>query len=124
MNNSALDSGIPVLTEIISPPLPPSPPAHIATAHAAVVDVPFIDGWLADEWERLERKIGGRILQQVMDSLEAEVKERIRDVLTEALQVAVDALADDIKGNLQRSLEEVVYQAVKDEISNMQTVKR
>ncbi|MFI4939500.1 MAG: hypothetical protein ACHP7O_04030 [Burkholderiales bacterium] len=125
MSNSAFDAGIPVLTEII----------HAAELDAASVsqnreerqehleaaDAAPIDGWLNEEWNRLERKIGGRILDQVMVRLEADIEERIRDALADILQTTADSLAADIRQTLQHTLHEVIFQAVRDEIIEMQT---
>ncbi|HSY29933.1 MAG TPA: hypothetical protein VK832_20650 [Burkholderiaceae bacterium] len=129
MSKSALDAGIPVLTEVIK--VAAEPAAKTTPVRAAelrqqpeVVDVPTIDGWLNEEWNRLERKIGGRILHQVMERLEADIEDRVRDVLADVLQVAVETLANDIKQNLQGTLREVISQAVKAEISRMQTAKK
>jgi hypothetical protein len=129
MSKSALDAGIPVLTEVIkvtAEPAAKTTPVRAAEPkqHPEVVDVPTIDGWLNEEWNRLERKIGGRILQQVMERLEADIEDRVRDVLADVLQVAVETLANDIKQNLQGTLHEVINQAVKAEISRMQTAKK
>ena len=64
MSKSALDAGIPVLTEVIkvtatnaeqaakTAPIRAAEPRQ----HLEVVDVPTIDGWLSEEWNRLERK--------------------------------------------------------------------
>ena len=116
MSQSRIDAGIPVLTEIIAapaaeaqvakpaPPVAPQPPER-----PEVVDVPTIDGWLNEEWNRLERKIGGRILHQVMQRLEADIEARVRDVLADALQMAVTTLANDIQQNLQATLQERHY---------------
>lgn len=119
MNNAALDAGIPVLTEIIrAPGVDSAPPDSLDMAD--VVDVPAIGGWLNEEWNRLERKIGGRILHQVMARVESDIENRIRDALADALHTAVESLAADIKENLQHSLQEAIFQAVRDEISDMQ----
>jgi hypothetical protein len=131
MSNSALDAGIPVLTEIIDvphaeaavePPLWLTEPTE-AQPHKDTVDVSDVDGWLNAEWDRLERKIGGRILHEVMARLETDIEQRVRDALAEVLQVAVTDLAADIKHNLQATLQEAISQAVKQEVSRMQTAK-
>jgi hypothetical protein len=138
MSKSKLDAGIPVLTEVIEltaanaetmvrpMPMPVSVPLHVAPVqeHPEVVDVPTIDGWLNDEWNRLERKIGGRILHQVMDRLESDIENRVRDALADVLQLAVESLANDIKQNLQSALQELIAKAVKEEFSHMQATKK
>ena len=132
MSKSKIDSGIPVLTEIIQAPSehatfaakPESPPPTRVPEHPEVVDVPTIDGWLNEEWNRLERKIGGRILHQVMERLESDIEDRVRDALADVLQTAVETLSTDIKQNLQATVHEVITRAVKEEISHMQTSKK
>lgn len=130
MSNSARDAGIPVLTEIIygpgeAPDKPLCPPRETEPQeHLESADVPTVDGWLAEEWNRLERKIGGRILHQVMARLESDIEDRVRDALADVLQVAVENLATDILQNLQRTLHEVISEAVRDEVSRMQTTSQ
>jgi hypothetical protein len=132
MSKSKLDAGIPILTEVIeaqkanAETLARPVPLHVAPVqeHPSVVDVPTIDGWLNEEWNRLERKIGGRILHQVMDRLESDIEIRVRDALADVLQLAVEDLANDIKQNLQTALQDIISKAVKEEISHMQFPKK
>jgi hypothetical protein len=152
MSKSPLDAGIPVLTEVIddkltapqptfhaTPKPPPKAPPTVAPTMTAfktttvrapelpvsdIVDVPAIDGWLNDEWGRLERKIGGRILSQVMERLEADIENRVRDALADVLQMALATLTHDIRDNLQTSLQKVITEAVKEEIFHMQNPKK
>ncbi len=130
MSKPSLDAGIPVLTEVIDSSddfvAPRRPPAANAkpVARPEVVDVPLIDGWLTEEWNRLERKIGGRILGEVMASVEAEIEDRVRDALADVLQMSVETMANDVKQNLRATLETVIAQAVHREISNMQFTKK
>src|ERR1019366_2227743 len=81
------------------------------------VDVPDIDGWLTEEWSRVERKIGDRILRQVMVRLESDIENGVRDALTDVLQTAVESLANDIRRNLHDSLQDMISEAIKDEVS-------
>jgi hypothetical protein len=133
MGTSKLDAGIPILTEVIeinasaAESLARPVPLRVAPVqdhHPEVVDVPTIDGWLNDEWNRLERKIGGRILGQVMDRLESDIENRVRDALADVLQLAVEGLANDIKQNLQTALRDIIAKAVKEEITHMQVTKK
>ena len=129
MSKTNLDAGIPVLTEIIpggaeDVPAKPFPMFTRPAAPAEVVDVPLIDGWLTEEWNRLERKIGGRILQQVMTRIEADLETRVRDALADVLQISVENMANEVRQNLQHSLEQVIANAVHQEISNMQIAKK
>lgn len=144
MSKSKLDAGIPVLTEVIEvtevvvtpvaskpPELKPMPmrakepqPQLQSPPHPEIVDVPEIDGWLNEEWNRLERKIGGRILSQVMERVQADIEDRVRDALADALQMAIGTLAKDIEENLQSALHKVINEAVKEEIFHMQNSKK
>ncbi len=130
MSKTNLDAGIPVLTEIIpgssavEVPARPMPASANPAPPAEVVDVPLIDGWLTEEWNRLERKIGGRILQQVMARIEADIETRVRDALADVLQISVESMANEVRQNLQHTLEQVIAKAVHQEISNMQIAKK
>ncbi len=130
MTKSSLDAGIPVLTEVIAGDDDFVAPARVLAASAKpvprpeVVDVPLIDGWLTEEWNRLERKIGGRILGEVMARVEVEIEDRVRDALADVLQMSVETMANEVKQNLRATLESVIAQAVHREISNMQFTKK
>ncbi len=130
MSKSTLDAGIPVLTEVIAGDESFVAPAKPLAAHAKpvprpeVVDVPLIDGWLTEEWNRLERKIGGRILGEVMASVEVEIEDRVRDALADVLQTSIETMANEVKQNLRATLESVIAQAVHREISKMQFAKK
>lgn len=130
MSKPGLDAGIPILTEVIEGSTdfvaPPKPLAVAAkpVPRPEVVDVPLIDGWLTEEWNRLERKIGGRILAQVMSRVEAEIEDRVRDALADVLQLSIETMANEVKQNLRVTLESVIAQAVHQEISRMQVSKK
>ena len=130
MSKTGLDAGIPILTEVIEGSsdfvAPPKPLAAAAkpAPKPEVVDVPLIDGWLTEEWNRLERKIGGRILAEVMASVENQIEERVRDALADVMQLSVETMANELKQHLRTSLESVIAQAVHQEISRMQVSKK
>lgn len=126
---SALDdAGIPVLTEVIAAPQETAHLHHdIAPPAAAATEtqrLPAIDGWREDEWNRMERKISGHILHQVMARLDTAIEQQVRDSLADALQTAVEGLATEIKHNLQHSLEQVISQAVSEEVARMQSFEK
>ncbi|HEX8956841.1 MAG TPA: hypothetical protein VF798_11230 [Burkholderiaceae bacterium] len=129
MSKTSLDAGIPILTEVIEDSgnfVASSKPQDAArpVPRPEVVDVPLIDGWLTEEWNRLERKIGGRILSEVMASVEAEIENRVRNALADVLQLSVETMAKEVTQNLRTSLEDVIAQAVHREISRMQFSKK
>lgn len=132
--NEQIDSGIPVLTDIISPDeiiaehsVAPAP----VTTIPAVISAPaqnFSDpeespqaasGLSAEEWHLLEQTVKEGVLRQVLSRIDFVLEHRVSDSLAEVLQVAVDKLADDIRAGLRQSLEEVVTRAVTQELSKI-----
>ncbi len=128
MNPSTLDAGIPILTEVIAVPQHAAPQDRdLATPAAAITEPepmpPEDQGWIEDEWNRMERKISGHILQQLMARLDSEIEGRVRDGLADVLQTAVEGLANEIKRNLQRNLEQVISEAVAEEVERIRSLK-
>ena len=130
MNKSTQDAGIPVLTEIIELPqnepevleAAPEPAATFADGEDASQEssTPPIDGWLDEEWTRLEQKISVRTLAQLQERIDPVLEQHIRDSLAASVENAVA----EIRGNLQLTLEQLVRDAVAQEIENMQFSKR
>ncbi len=129
MNNSTLDAGIPLLTEVIAAPQAGvsrdnAPPQHAAASHALQDSHPAsatqqIDGWVDGEWSRLERQISERVLQQLMGRIDFILEQRVRDSLADVLQTAVESLAGEIRQGLRHTLEDVITRAVSQEISRL-----
>ncbi len=144
--NEQIDSGIPVLTEIISPdeviaesnaapaPATPVPAAAAAPVIAAAAPAPSIStteitpqassGLSAEEWQQLEQTVKEGVLRQVLSRIDFVLEHRVSDSLAEVLQVAVDKLADDIRAGLRQSLEEVVTRAVTQELSKIKVPRQ
>lgn len=132
MNKPPQDAGIPVLTEIIAAParaVPPSafppvpPPAQAAAefeAEAVPIAHPPISGWLDEEWTRLEQRISERVLTQLLNRIDTVLEQRIRDSLAASVQQAVE----EIRQSLQLTLEDVISDAVAQEIDNFQFSKK
>jgi hypothetical protein len=128
MNKPPQDLGIPVLTEVIDTP----PRVHhdvIAEAKTPLFVEPIsepeptadtpINGWISEEWTRLEQKISERVLTQVLDRVDAVIDQRIRDGLMDVLQITIDRLADELKRGLHQTLQNVITEAVTQEIERM-----
>jgi len=131
MSKSAFDAGIPILTEVIVAPRAesasqPAKPSSVISAHerTRIVDAPDVDGWLNEEWNRLEQKIGGRILSQVMKQLEEDIEERVNEALNDVLGAALDTMAVKLKQELQPKLQAAIFEAVRNEVSRMHTSKK
>lgn len=137
MNKSVIDAGIPVLTEIIEPPpqtineeRDSAPAAPVAVAipppadEIAATGLSAADRLIDVDWAELERQISERVLQQMLGRIDSVLEQKIRDSLADVLQLAVEGLANDIKGGLQQTLEEVISRAVAQEISHLQSSKK
>ncbi|HEV7856923.1 MAG TPA: hypothetical protein VGO72_08180 [Herminiimonas sp.] len=129
MNKPPQDLGIPVLTEVID--VPPrvvhhddvvektAPPAAMPVFHEPQAATTPINGWLTEEWTRLEQKISERVLTQVLDRVDAVIDQRIRDGLMDVLQITIDRLSDELKHGLHQTLQDVITEAVTQEIDRM-----
>jgi hypothetical protein len=133
MNNPTLDAGIPVLTEVIPAPQPASAPEKKEAAplpepaikeDAPALRKPAAPEWDDEQWERLEREVRERILHQVLERIDFVLEQRVRDSLADVLQIAVEGLAEEIKGGLHHTIKDVVSRAVAQEIMHLQTTKK
>jgi hypothetical protein len=135
MNNSTLDAGIPVLTEIIpAPQLDPqavTPDAGLpelavmpAPDNGAALRARAATDWDDEKWDRMEREIRERVLHQVLERIDFVLEQRVRDSLADVLQTAVERLASEIGNGLHQTVKEVVTRAVSQEITKLQTTKK
>ncbi|MFJ7565430.1 hypothetical protein ACIQW9_00535 [Herminiimonas sp. NPDC097707] len=74
-----------------------------------------ITGWLDEEWTRLEQKISERVLTQIMDRIDTVLEQRIRESLADSVQLAVN----ELRQGLHETLEEVISDAVVQEIDKI-----
>ncbi len=141
MNNSTPDAGIPVLTEIISPPAssfaptpaslqPVSDDQSLPTVAAPIPHASPHSEELKNDldtterWEQLETELRERVLQQVLDRIDFVLEQRVRDSLADVLQTAVEGLASEIRTGLHQTLKEVVTRAVSQELIKAQSLKK
>jgi len=131
MNKPPQDLGIPVLTEVISlpeadaapapadaQPAPPAAPQPPPSARPAPVE-----GWLDEEWSRIEQRIRERVLTQLLERTDAILDQRIREGLADVLQYATERLAADIRQGLHQTLDDVITDVVKREIERTRFAK-
>lgn len=126
MNKSAQDAGIPVLTEIIEPPqvaprVEETPVIYENPVEDAlpVDSTAPINGWLDEEWTRMEQKVSARTLTQLMEHINPVLEQQVRDGLAASIEGAVA----DVRRNLQQTLEQLVREAVAQEIEKLQLSK-
>jgi hypothetical protein len=125
MNKPPQDLGIPILTEVIAAPaseIAPQPvsveemaPAPLELSTPARPAVAF-EGWVDEEWTRVEQKIRERVLTQILERIDSMIDQRLREGIADVLQTSIARLADDIRAGLRQTLDDVVADAVAQEI--------
>jgi hypothetical protein len=120
MSKQQIDQSIPVLTEVIAKDeLAPVAVQQLEEeAHEEDLDI-----IRQQAWERLELTIRENVLKQVLSRVDFVLEHRVRDSLADAMQIAVDKLAEDIRSGLQNSIKEVVTRAVTQEINKVKNTK-
>lgn len=136
------DSGIPVLTEVLrdTPPATAdegsrqAPAPGLAVQHAASASSHNADPAAAQDaalggldaagWEQLERRITGRILQQLQTRVDFVLEQRIKDSMAEVLSHALHGLTEEIRAGLHTTLNQVVSRAVAQELTHLQARKK
>lgn len=121
MNPSFREEDIPMLTEVIEEVASPSPALDQApvSATAASMTTNAAPAWTDADREALERRLQERILRQLQGRIDTVLEQQVRDVLADVLQMAVGQLADDIRTQLQVSMEGIVAQAVAQEVARL-----
>ncbi len=134
MNNSNLDAGIPVLTEIIPPvergvsdhaiTTSPKPSAQSPKEEQVSSKAPTLESLTAEQLRHVENEVMERVLQQLLGRIDFVLEQRVRDSLADVLQTTVEGLATEIRQGLQQTLEDVIARAVTQEITRLQTTKK
>ncbi len=135
MSNLSRDAGIPVLTEVIEPAdtqepaaqaafdVPENPPGVELEASVEELEQRARASMGNEDWARLERALRERILRQLLARADASLEQRVRDSLADVLQGAVSNLANEIRGGLHASLEDLILRAVSQEITRLRSGK-
>ena len=105
MNERFADAGIPVLTEIIAAPpgraiIEPAPGLHHAERPS----------------EELEQRITRQVLERVLTQVDRVLEQRMRNALTDVLQIAVEGLAHEVRSGLAADLEHLIARTVEAEL--------
>jgi type VI protein secretion system component VasK len=100
--NSAFDSSIPVLTEVVLEPVPAAPVGQAGAEPAAAGGEPDAQAALQarpePDWDELERRIAERVVAQLQPQLDAVVRK------------ALASAGDQIHIGLRQAVEQVVAQ--------------
>jgi hypothetical protein len=121
MNKPPQDLGIPILTEVIEEPAPEIVAQPLSVPDPAAAPAPAalpvgIDGWVDEEWSRVEQKIRERVLTHILERVDTMIDQRLREGIANVLQTSIGRLADDIRAGLRQTLDDVVADTVKQEI--------
>ena len=103
-------------------------PAHVPAAAPAQPSIEELEARAIasmgrQDWARLERALRERILRQLLARVDTTLEQHVRDSLADVLQSAVSTLADDIRGGLHQSLEEMIVRAVSQEIARLRSTQ-
>lgn len=108
--NQPFDASIPVLTEIMKDEAPVVAPQPVPES--------AMDG--AMDWEALERRVSGQVLQQLSSRVDFVLEQRIKDSMAEVLEHALHALTAEIREGLHDTIGKIVTRAVQQEITHLQ----
>lgn len=100
-----------------------TPPATLAPASVEELEARAIASMGRQDWARLERALRERILRQLLARVDNTLEQHVRDSLADVLQGAVSTLANDIRGGLHQSLEEMIVRAVSQEITRLRSTQ-
>lgn len=121
--NPAFDPSIPVLTEVVTEPVAPTPaPAEQPVAEQ--LERRALERWTGEEWSVLERRVTERVLQQLAGRVDFVLEQRVRDAMADAMQRTLESFTADLREGLHGALGEVVSQAVAKEITHLQTLDK
>jgi hypothetical protein len=131
-HDPAFDASIPVLTEIVAEPIVPdvpvTPPAPVTDAapHAApeALEQRAVDHWSGEQWSVMERRVTGRVLQQLQGRIDFVLEQRLRDGIADAVDKAMASFSADIRSSLGDTLSDVVTRAVSQEIAHIRMLDK
>jgi hypothetical protein len=103
----------------------PPAPAPAVGLHAADADADLerqaIAAWGPEQWEALEKRLSGRILQQLQGRVDFVLEQRIRDSMAEVLQHALGTLTSELRDGLGHTIEQIVARAVSQELTHLRS---
>jgi hypothetical protein len=123
--NKQIDSSIPVLTDIIHPSDDQkSTPSQFITSPQSMVSVPLheplpIKTFPNLELLKLEQSIKEQVLNQVFTRVDHILENDVRKKLISAIQISIDDLVASIRTDLERDLEGMIGQAIKQELNKL-----
>jgi len=118
--NAPFDPSIPVLTEVVTEPVAPTP-APVQEPAAEQLERRALERWTGKEWSVLERRVTERVLQQLQGRVDFVLEQRVRDAMADAMQRTLDSFTAELREGLHQALGEVVSQAVAKELEYLRS---
>ena len=121
MNELAKNPGIPVLTDILHSsekrrvPIPVKPSASTQSPVPAKTSIDKL------AWNELEERLTGRIRKQVMERLDFVLDDNLSQHVSSALEQVITLLTDEIKHDMQKTLEVIVTHAISAELQQLKS---
>ena len=112
LKQHAANPGIPVLTDIVPTAGRKLAPVKKPETAPATLDVM--------PWDELEERLTGRIRTQVMERLDFVLDDNISQHVSSVLEKVAVMLAEEIKHDMQNTLEVIVTSAITTELQRLQ----
>ncbi|NLC24351.1 hypothetical protein NB640_05520 [Oxalobacter vibrioformis] len=119
MNELAKNPGIPVLTDILHSPEKKRTPVPVKSPAPVKPSVPAEASLDKLPWNELEERLTGRIRKQVIERLDFVLDDNLSQHVSSVLGQVVTLLADEIKHDMQKTLEVIVTHAISAELQQM-----
>lgn len=119
MNELAKNPSIPVLTDILHSPDKKRTPVPVKSPAPAKSSVPAKASLDKLPWNELEERLTGRIRKQVVERLDFVLDDNLSQHVSSVLEQVVTLLADEIKHDMQKTLEVIVTHAISAELQQM-----
>lgn len=119
LNELAKNPSIPVLTDILHSPEKKRTPVPVKSATPAKAAAPAKASIDKLPWNELEERLTGRIRKQVMERLDFVLDENLSQHVSSVLGQVVSLLTDEIRHDMQKTLEVIVTHAISAELEQM-----
>jgi hypothetical protein len=124
MNELAKNPGIPVLTDILHSPEKKRTPVPIKTPAPVKSPVPAKASLDKLPWSELEERLTGRIRKQVIERMDFVLDDNLSQHVSSVLEQVVTLLADEIRHDMQKTLEVIVTHAISAELQQMKSQRK
>jgi hypothetical protein len=118
MKELAKNPSIPVLTDILHSPEKRRTPASVKPSMPAKVSLDKLP------WNKLEEHLTGRIRKQISERLDFVLDDNLSQHVSSVLQQVATLLTDEIRHDMQKTLEVIVTHAISAELEQLKKRQR